>query len=70
MVTILFAEIFMKLFTSDSTVIEMGTHILVIVNASVLFSGIQCMQTTCFQAVGKKMISLILSSLLTLVKLR
>lgn len=61
LVTILFAEIFMRLFTSDSAVIEMGTHILIIVNASVLFSGIQYMQTTYFQAVGEKMISLVMA---------
>lgn len=61
LVTLAFADIFMKVFTSDSTVIEMGIHILGIVNAAVLFSGIQNIQTTYFQALGKKVISLIMA---------
>ncbi len=38
----------MKIFTADTAVIEMGVHILVIVNSAVLFSGIQSVQTTWF----------------------
>ena len=59
--TLLFAEVFMKIFTSDTAVIETGVHILVIVNAAVLFSGIQSMQTTYFQAAGKKIRALIMA---------
>lgn len=51
----------MKIFTSDTAVIETGVHILVIVNAAVLFSGIQSMQTTYFQAAGKKIRALIMA---------
>ena len=51
----------MKIFTADTAVIEMGVHILVIVNSAVLFSGIQSVQTTWFQAEGKKIISLIIA---------
>ena len=61
LITVLFAEIFMKIFTADTAVIEMGVHILVIVNSAVLFSGIQSVQTTWFQAEGKKIISLIMA---------
>lgn len=59
--TLIFSDLFMKVFTSDSAVVEMGSHILVIVNASVLFNGIQNIQTTYFQALGKKTISLIMA---------
>lgn len=59
--TLIFSDLFMKVFTSDSAVVEMGSHIPVIVNASVLFNGIQNIQTTYFQALGKKTISLIMA---------
>lgn len=61
LVTYVFADVFMKVFTSDSAVITMGIHILIIVNAAVLFNGIQNIQTTYFQALGKKAISLIMA---------
>ena len=61
LLTIFLAEIFMWLFTPELPVVHTGGHILRIVNASLLFSGIQSMQTTCFQAAGKPVMSLILS---------
>lgn len=61
LLTVLMSDIFMRLFTSDPAVIETGSHILVIVNIALLFTGIQNMQTTYFQAAGKKIMSLILA---------
>lgn len=61
LLTVLLSDIFMRLFTSDPAVIQTGSHILVIVNAALLFTGIQNMQTTYFQAAGKKIMSLILA---------
>lgn len=48
LLTVLMSDIFMRLFTSDPAVIETGSHILVIVNIALLFTGIQNMQTTYF----------------------
>ena len=61
LLTVMLSDIFMRLFTSDPAVIQTGSHILVIVNAALLFTGIQNMQTTYFQAAGKKIMSLILA---------
>ena len=61
LLTVLMSDIFMRLFTSDPAVIETGSHILVIVNIALLFTGIQNMQTTYFQAAGKKIMSLVLA---------
>ena len=61
LLTVLLSDIFMRLFTSEPAVIQTGSHILVIVNAALLFTGIQNMQTTYFQAAGKKIMSLILA---------
>ncbi len=59
--TFLTAGIFMNIFTSDRAAAQMGSHILWIVNASILFSGIQSMQTTYFQATGQKLMALMLA---------
>ena len=61
LLTVLMSDIFMRRFTSDPAVIETGSHILVIVNIALLFTGIQNMQTTYFQAAGKKIMSLVLA---------
>lgn len=61
LLTVLLSDTFMRLFTSDPAVIEMGSHILVVVNAALFFTGIQNMQTAYFQAAGKKIMSLILA---------
>ncbi|WP_051685384.1 MATE family efflux transporter [Clostridium sp. KNHs205] len=58
---IVLAEPIMYIFTSDPAVIRMGSYILKIINIGILFSGIQSIQSTYFQAVGKKLASLILS---------
>ncbi len=58
---IVLAEPIMYIFTSDPAVTRMGSNILKIINLGILFSGIQSIQSTYFQAVGKKLASLILS---------
>lgn len=60
LLSLVLAEKLVQLFTSDMPAAEMGSHILVIVNASLLFHGIQNIQGTYFQAAGRKAISLLI----------
>lgn len=53
-VTLAVSEWMMRLFTSDAAAVELGGHVLAIVNAGLVFSGLQYVLATYLQAVGKK----------------
>lgn len=55
------ARTMLRLFTPENAVIEMGSEILKIVNIGLAFNGLQYIQSTCFQAVGKRLISVLLA---------
>lgn len=54
LLTICFAQTLMCLFTKEIPVVILGGHALTIISAGILFSGLQNVQATYFQAVGKK----------------
>lgn len=54
LLTVLSAEAMVHIFTKDAEVITLGSHALRIISAGLLFSGLQYVQATYYQATGKK----------------
>lgn len=53
-VTLAFSGGMMRLFTPEAEAVKLGGHVLAIVNAGLVFNGLQYVLTTYLQAVGKK----------------
>lgn len=62
-ITFVGAEFMIRIFTGEAETVEMGSHVLRIVTGAVVFSGIQMMVTSFFQAEGQKAVSLFLALL-------
>lgn len=56
-----FAPIMLRMFTPENEVIDTGSTILKIINTGLMFSSLQYIQSTCFQAIGKKLTSALLA---------
>ena len=56
-----FAPIMLRMFTPENEVIDTGSTILKIINTGLMFSSLQYIQSTYFQAIGKKLTSALLA---------